>query len=421
MHHSQFAVFALNSRIRISYMKILEINKFYFLKGGSERYLFGLNKILKRKGHEVVVFSMKGDGNLPSKYEEYFIEKVDLNKFSIKDIIKFFYNYDAIRKLKKIIKTEKPDIAHLHNIAHQFSPAIISVLKKNNIPVVQTLHDYKLICPNAILFSKNKVCEKCRGGKYYNCFTNRCMKNSWAKSLLGMLEAYLHNKVLKSYGQVDMFIAPSKFMKDKCISFGVPEEKIKVIYNFLDFKDFKNTEAVDLENYILFYGRLSGEKGIETVLDSIKNLKSNINFKIVGSGLDYKKISDKINNLELSDRVLMLGPKYGDELKEVIQKAKAVVIPSLWPENMPYCLLESMASGKAVIIAKSGGMPELINDKENGFVFEPGNSKKLANIIDNIAYLDITEIGRKARKSIEQFNVNSHYKQIIKIFENIKN
>lgn len=400
-------------------MKILEINKFYYLKGGSERYLFGLSKILKRKGHDVVVFSMKEDSNLPSKYEKYFIDKVDLNKFSIKNIFKFFYNYDAIKKLKKIIQDEKPDIAHLHNIAHQFSPAIISVLKKNNIPVVQALHDYKLICPNAILFSKNKVCEKCRGGKYYNCLANKCMKDSWLKSFLGMAEAYLHNSVLKSYQNVDMFIAPSKYMKDKCVSFGIPEEKIKVIYNFLDFKDFDKSEIAELENYILFYGRLSGEKGIETVLMAMKNLKSDINFKIVGSGPDYKKLADKISALDLSKRVEMLGPKYGDELDVIIRKAKAVVIPSLWPENMPYCLLESMASAKVAIVAKSGGMPELIRDRENGFIFEPGNYKKLANIIDNLAYLDLREIGRKAKKSIEHLNANSHYRQIINLFEKI--
>lgn len=400
-------------------MKILEINKFYFLKGGSERYLFGLIKVLKRKGHDVAVFSMKGDSNLSSKYEKYFIEAVDLNKFSFKDVFKFFYNYDARRKLKKIIQDEKSDIAHLHNIAHQFSPAIISVLKKNNILVVQTLHDYKLICPNAMLYSKNRICEKCRGKKYYNCLKNRCLKNSWAKSLLAMLEAYLYNRFLKIYDQVDMFIAPSRFMKDKCVQFGIPEEKIKVIYNFLDFKEYADLKAGETDNYILFYGRLSEEKGITTVLEALKKTKSDINFKIVGAGPDYKKLSERIISLDLSSRVELLGPKYGDELKEIIKKAKAVVLPSLWPENMPYCLLESMASGKAVIVAKSGGMPELIKDRENGFLFEPGNSDKLASIIDNLAYLDLNEIGRKAVKSIAHLNANCHYKQVIKLFVNL--
>lgn len=400
-------------------MKILEINKFYFLKGGSERYLFSLSKILKSKGHEVSVFSMKGENNLSSEYQDYFIDYVPLDRFSIKNIFKFFYNYDAVKKLKKLIRDERPDIAHLHNVAHQFSPAIIAVLKKNNIPIVQTLHDYKLICPNAMLYANRKICEQCRGQEYYHCLANRCMKNSRAKSLMGMLEAYLYNRFLKIYDQVDAFIAPSRFMKDKCASFGIRPEKIKVIYNFLDFKEYENPQADKAQNYILYYGRLSEEKGVETVLKALQSAKSDIAFKIVGSGPDYKSLSEQIISLNLSEKAELLGPKYGAELKNIINQAKAVILPSMWPENMPYCLLESMASKKAVIAARSGGMPELIKNQENGFLFTAGDYKNLADIIDNLANFNLDEIGKKARKSIEHLNPNNHYKQMINLFQEV--
>jgi len=401
-------------------MKILEINKFHYLRGGSERYFFALQKILKSKGHRVAVFSMKGDSNLPSKYDDYFIEAVDLNKFSIRDVIKFFYNRDAVKKLERIIALERPDIAHLHNIAHQFSPAIISVLKKRGIPIVQTLHDYKLICPNAMLYSRNRVCEECHGKKYYHCLLRRCLKESYLKSLMATIEAYWYNRIKRTYDSVDFFIAPSNYMKEACVRFGVPEKKIKVAYNFLDFKEFENLPPTTDGGYILFYGRLSAEKGIDTVLEALSKMKGKVKFKIAGAGPDYKRLSEKITRLNLVGEAELIGPKYGIELKELVSGAKAVVLPSLWPENMPYVLLETMASGKTAIVARSGGMPELIRDKENGFLFSAGDSSGLAKVVDGLSDYDLTEIGKRAKKSIECLNANSHYKQIINLFLELK-
>ena len=215
-------------------MKILMINKFHYLRGGSERAVFDLMKLLEINGHQVINFSMRDKKNVASKYDKFFIKNVNFEKFNVINIIKFFYNYEAVNKLKKLVEAEKPDIAHLHNIAHQISPAIISVLKKNNIPIAQTLHDYKLICPNSRLFSQGKICEKCQSGKYYNCFFGKCAHDSWVKSFLGMSEAYLNNSLFKYYNKINIFIAPSRFMKDVCVKFGLPENKIKVIYNFIE-------------------------------------------------------------------------------------------------------------------------------------------------------------------------------------------
>ncbi|MCK5511101.1 glycosyltransferase family 4 protein [Candidatus Parcubacteria bacterium] len=401
-------------------MKILQINKFYYLKGGSERYFFDLSEILKKNGHKIIPFSMQDDNNLPSKYTKYFIKKVDLNKFNLINILKFFYNYDAVKRLKKLIKYEKPDIAHLHNIAHQFSPEIIRILKKNNIKIAQTLHDYKLICPNAKLFAHNQNCEKCQGGKYYNCLKRKCVKNSYLKSFMAALEAYLWNRLLKVYNKVDMFIAPSKFMRDKCADFGVPEEKIKVVYNFYDAPVNGEIEVKNTEKYILYYGRLSKEKGVDVLLEAMRSVKGEFKLKIVGSGPEYKHLERQINKFNLQDRVSLLGPKYGKDLQIIINQAMVVVLPSLWPENMPYCLLEPMAIGKTMIVSRVGGMTEIIKDKENGFSFAPGDFNVLANIINNLEKFDYKKIGEEAKETIKKLNSKNHYQKILKVYTELR-
>jgi glycosyltransferase involved in cell wall biosynthesis len=404
-------------------LKILQINKYYYLRGGSERYLFDLSKQLKEKGHRVITFSMQDARNHPSRFADFFIKSVNVNKFSLKNIFKSYYNYDAVHRLKRLIAAEKPDIAHLHNIANHLSPAIISVLHKNNIKIVQTLHDYKLICPNRQLYSRNEVCYKCRGEKFYHCLTRKCVQDSYAISFLGMIEAYLHNKFFKTYDLIDMFIAPSEYMKDICVSFGLPKEKIKVMPNFIadSFLDSVNSDVPDKkkEKYFLYFGRLSKEKGIEVLLEAMKKYKGGTKLKIVGAGGGYTKLKRIIDSEKLSRKVKLLGPKYGDQLKEIIDGAKTVIMPSLWPENLPYSLIEAMALGKIVIASDIGGIPEIIQDGENGFLFKAGDWRDLLDKIELSERFDQTGVSLKARHSIKKYSQSEHIKKILILYKNL--
>ncbi len=412
-------------------LKILQINKFHYLKGGSERYYFAVTELLEKNGHDVIHFSMTDKRNESSKYTKYFVDYIDLHKFSLKNIAKFFYNYDAIRRLKQLIKDEKPEVAHLHNIAHQLTPAIINLLKKNNIKVVQTLHDYKLICPNAKLYNKKGNCQKCLGGKYYNCFLNSCMHNSRAKSFLGMMEAYYYKNINKAYDSVDIFIAPSQFMKEISVKFGIAEQRIKVVYNFLSDKWLEenikenNIQNKEKDKYILYFGRLSEEKGIDTVLKALDKAENKeIKFVIAGAGPYKEKIQNKINKLALFKRVSLVGFKSGQELNDLIDKAEAIVMPSLWPENMPYSLLESLAKAKIVIASKVGGMPEMIKDKQNGYLHEVGDFNSLAKIIDKLLDLDknsVEKMSNLAKKQVFLLNSLEHYKNIKHIYNSLIN
>jgi glycosyltransferase involved in cell wall biosynthesis len=399
-------------------MKILLINKFHFLKGGSERYLFDLEKLLSEQGHEVVMFSMKSGKNHPSVWEKYFIDEVDLEKISLKNVFKIFYNFDAARKLKQIIRAEKPDIAHLHNIAHQFGPMIINILKKNNIPVVQTLHDSKLVCPAYTASRSGHPCSDCSGSRFYNCARNRCVKKSYAKSLLAMLEAYYEKLILRAYEKVDLFIAPSQYLKNVCLNFGFAKEKIKVIPNFLDIEE--RLECPNSGGYLLFVGRLSKEKGAQVLLDAMSLLPLE-KLIIIGDGPEINNLKNQTEELAIEHRVEFFGYQNQIEVKKYLQKTKALVVPSLAWENLPYVILEAMASGKPVIASDLGGIPELVADGENSYLFKAGDAKDLAEKIKKLNLADQSELSRKALAKMTGFSSKKHYQELVKIYARLAN
>lgn len=401
-------------------MKILSVNKFYYVKGGAERHFFDLNKELERQGHRVIPWSMLSGQNQPSRFSRYFISGRDMHRPSLKALSGMFYNREAQKKARELAEKEKPDIAHLHNIYHQFSPAIIKTLKKAGLKVVMTLHDYKIACPNAFLFTENKPCRRCLSGSYLNCLRYRCAHNSLAKSGLAALEAILHRKILKSYEAVDLFVAPSRFLKEVMAEAGIDKEKIKVAKNFTPL-DFSGQPAgVKQEGHYLFYGRLSPEKGIDVLLEAVKT-SPGARLKIIGSGPDFFRLQEKIKNDRLEKRVELAGPKYNGALKGEVAKAKAVFVPSLWPENMPLAVLESMAQGQIVAASRIGGLPELIRHKENGFLFEPGNPEAVKRVIADMEKLDLGPIRQSARQTAEGLNCRQYAGNIVKEYKKLLN
>ncbi|MCU0679450.1 MAG: glycosyltransferase family 4 protein [Planctomycetes bacterium] len=394
-------------------MKILLINKFYYLCGGSERYLFELTELLEKNGHEVIPFAMQDPQNQPSPYAGYFAAPVNVRKFSLRDVIKTFYNREASKKLRCLIADTKPDIAHVHNIGNHLGLSLLRTLKRCGLPVVMTLHDYKPFCPNRQLYNAGGVCERCRGGQYNNCLRHKCVQGSWAKSFLGMLEGY-YFRAKGIYDHVDLFIAPSQFMKDVSASFGLGAEKILVLKNFIDCEKFKPAgKKSQAGNYILYFGRLTKEKGIWTLIEAMAETREPIKLYIAGDGPEYEAVRYHVDSGKLKGRVKLLGPKYGPELEKLLHEAKAVVIPSLWRENMPYSLLEAMAYGQAVIVSDSGGMPELVRDGRNGFIFKTGASGQLAAKIDQLDKYDLSEVGRQARLTVAGQNADSHYRELL--------
>jgi glycosyltransferase involved in cell wall biosynthesis len=401
-------------------MKILLINKFLFPKGGDVISTLNTGKLLSDKGHNVVFWGMKHPLNPEYPYSEYFIDYVDyLKPMGIKEriniTVNILYSLEAKNKIEKLLNKLKPDIVHLSNIYHQISPSILSVFKKYKIPVVMTMHDYKLVCPAYVMLAGGKPCEMCRDGRYYWCFLKKCVKDSYAKSLVNTFEMYLHHKICNIYDFIDAFISPSRFLKEKVKEIGFKREIIH-LPNFINVGEYI-PEYGFYENAICYVGRLSGEKGLFTLIRAVKGI--DITLKIIGTGPIEEDLKKRATR-EKIDNVKFLGYMTGEDLKNGIRSSMAVVLPSEWYESNPRSVLEAFALGKSVIGARIGGIPELVIDGETGLTFEPGNAEDLKNRIDYLIKKPdlVIEMGKNARKFVEEnFNPEKHYQELMKIYQ----
>jgi len=410
-----------NKETNIYLMKILQVNKFYYERRGAEKYMLGLSEALVKAENDVAVFSMEHPKNLPSPYSKYFVSRISFNEGGLLDKLKspsrLLYGLEAKAKFKALIKDFKPDIIHVHNLYHHISPSILDVARKFKIPVIMHLHDYKLICPNYKLFVKGKECERCKKTLYYNCIFNRCVNGSLPRSIGAALEMYLHNVILKIYKKgLKKLIAPSNFMKERFVAFGWPADMIDVVYNSYDNNLLG--EKLTEDDFLLYFGGLSEEKGINILIKAAAKL--NQKTILAGEGRSESELKNLAQKLKAP--VEFCGYKSGEELKNLILRARAIVIPSIWPENMPLSLLESLSLGKIVIASNIGGIPEIIKDGINGFLFEAGNQESLQEKMKKVLTLSEAErekIKQEAKLSVDKFNSKNNFASIIKIYRSL--
>jgi glycosyltransferase involved in cell wall biosynthesis len=412
-------------------MNILQINKFHYFRGGVETVYLNTARLLESHGHHPVFFSMHHPQNLPCEYSKYFMPFVELDAHvKLIDKIKIggraLYSFEARKLLSNLLDAYPVDIAHLHSICYHISPSILHELKKRKIPVVMTLHDNKMVCSSYYLQADGKACEGCHGGNYYMAIKNRCVKNSYSKSMLAALEMYLHHRILDIYDKVDVFIASSLFLKNKLIEMGFKKE-IVYLQNFIDTQKVKkfNEEVKDekgpKKNYVIYVGRLAPEKGVFTLLDAAKLLsheKRNIEIKLSGNGLIREMLQEKVNSEHINN-IRFLGYIKYEDLCQEIEDSMAMVLPSECYESNPIAVLEAFALGKPVIGTRFGHLPELIRDTERGLIFEPGRpddlSSKIGYMMDNPD--KVAEMGKNARIFAEQeLSAEKHYQELVEIY-----
>lgn len=398
-------------------MNILQIDKYFYLKGGAETVFFNTIDLLKENGHNVVPFCLKSRKNRQSEYSKYFVDFPELSESStftkIKNISNFFYNTDSVKKLDTLIQNERPDIAHIHLLFNGISVSILPLLKKHNIPIVMTVHDYRLICP-AYTFrnGKEEICESClKNKRYIQCFTNKCSKGNLTNSLLLSLDSYYRETFYNPLDYIDKFIFVSKFSQNKHIEANLKyKEKSVHLYNFTSDR---RSDIESKKDYLLYIGRISEEKGIQTLIKA-QQLVPNVDIKIVGTGPLLNDLKKNYPN------VSFLGFKEGKELEQLIKEAKFTIVPSEWYENNPLSVIESMMSGTPVIGSNIAGIPELIKDKQDGFLFQTRNYNNLADIIKEAISLskeDYIKMSDSAYKfAIENFSKEAHYKRLYEIY-----
>lgn len=403
-------------------MKILLINNFHYRKGGSEVVYFNMAEMLVRHGHEVIFFSCIDSKNEPSNQSEYFVaSNASLSK--IRGAVRYFYNNEAKRNLERLIAKEKPDIAHVHLFWGGISPSIFSVLHKHRIPLVHTVHDYRMVCP-AYTFRTpaGKVCEDCRGKHFYKCMLRRCSKGSFMQSCIMAAEMYVRNAFFNPVRNINGFVFVSKFAESKHMQY-MPDfanAKSIVAYNTVPPLEERFISR-NRGEYFLFFGRLSHEKGIDTLIDAFISNR-NAKLKIVGTGPEEDKLKKRVIETEAYN-IEFAGYRSGDALKEIIRDAAFVVVPSEWYENNPMTIIEAYSAGIPVIGARIGGIPEIVDEGKTGFLFTSGDSDALRECIEKAASItdeDYADMSRNARIfAANNFNEDKNYEKLIDLYRAI--
>lgn len=396
-------------------MRILQINNYGYIRGGSDRYFIELGKCLSKKGNDVVFFCSRDSRNIVDV--SYAVKGFNIDAPAVTDIGRFFYSIDAKNKLKSLIKEQRPDIAHLHIYYGQITPSILPVLKDNDIPVVQTLHEYKLFCPISLFVREGIICEKCAKGSYWNVVRYRCNRGSLMRSVVSGLEAYFSD-LLGARNAIDHFIAVSNFQRKKVIEHGISPAKVTTVYNFVPDEMFSDNDQPG--EYFLYYGRIEKIKGIGTLINAMERLRQ-FNLYIVGRG-EALGIYERMVKEKGLDNVKFCGFKAGYELKKIIAGALCVVVPSEWYETFGLTVVESFAQCKPVIVSNMGGLPELVTDGVDGFIFESGNVEQLREKMYWIAIhkKEAVEMGKMGQeKAKERFSSKKHYEAVMKIYNKV--
>lgn len=398
-------------------MKVLLVNKFLHPNGGSETYIFKLGDYLKTHGHEVQYFGMEHDGRIVGNCVNAYTSDMDFHSDSklskIIYPIKTIYSSEARKQIKKVLDDFQPNVVHLNNFTYQLTPSIILEIvkwrKQRNCKcsIVLTAHDSQLVCPNHMLYNPNtqELCEKCLGGHYINCIKGKCIHGSALKSAVGALEGYFW-RLKGTYKYIDSVLCPSYFNKKKLDSNPYLSGRTVVLRNFIEKAEKKKTEK---KRYVLFFGRFSEEKGINTLLASVKELPD-IPFVFAGSG----PLEDKVNELS---NIQNVGFKTGNELDTLIREAQFSICPSEVHENCPFSVMESEERGTPVIGARVGGVPELIEDDVNGRLFEQKNSNELSEIIKEL-WDNPQTVERYSRECLKlnRDGLPEYYDKLMKIY-----
>ena len=381
-------------------MKVLLVNKFHYRKGGSETYYFTLAEALKARGHEVIFFAMQDEKNLPCEQEGYFVSNASVNggmKSKLNMLLHMTYSKEAYTKMNALLKAEEPDLVILNLVHKQITLSIIDAIKEHDpkLPIFWTMHDLIAVCPSySMRDGSGNICEKCLGGDFSHCVKNKCIKGNTLMSVLSKHEAeYIRKR--KWYDQVDLFICPSEFYRKKLTEGNFTKSPIVTMRNPLPLDTvFERNETN--EGYILYFGRLSPEKGVKTLIEAA--IKCGCHLMILGTGPQEEELKELAKDAE---NIEFKGFQTGEALHKFVKNSKCVVLPSEWYENGPYSAMEAMALGKPLIVSNYGGLPELVEDGVNGYIYEK-TADALAECIEKMQSLNQETYQAMARASLEK-------------------
>jgi glycosyltransferase involved in cell wall biosynthesis len=392
--------------------KILIVNKFFYERGGDCIYTINLKHLLEQQNHKVAIFAMQFADNINSEWEAYYPSEVCFSG-SLKNKILAASRSMGLIGVKKsfteLLENFKPDIVHLNNIHSYISPIVAKLAHDRGVKVVWTLHDYKLLCPSYTFQRDNKVCELCFQNPL-SVLTNKCMKKSWSASAIAYIEAKRWKKKwIESY--IDAFICPSIFMSNKMRQGDYDKKKLHVLCNFIEVDKYLtyNHKISTREQAYCYIGRISKEKGINQLL----KIASSLPYKlyIAGDG----PLKDSLEKKYANENIIFLGKLNSEEVDKLLRRVRFSVTPSIWYENNPLSVIESLCMGTPVLSSNIGGLPELINDK-NGLLFNPNDPEDLKEKIiflfnENPFNNEIIQ-----NNSFKRFSPQGYYSKLMEIY-----
>ena len=396
-----------NTQSDTAEMKILLVHNSYQQPGGEDVVFNQERQLLERAGHQVPTYCRSN---------------CEIAGYSASKRLvlagRMVWARDSRREIATLIRREKPDLVHVHNTFLMVSPSIYSACKEAHVPVMQTLHNYRLLCPAAIFFRRGRVCEECLEHGLWRGVVHGCYRNSRAETSAVALMLAVHRWLGTWSEMVDCFIALSEFSHRKFIEGGIPTEKVAVKPNFV-FRD-PGCRAQSGE-YALFIGRLSPKKRVVTLLAAWQQLQVRIPLRIAGSGPERASLEAQAKQIGLSD-IRFLGQLPRDQVIAALKRGRFLVFTSEWYENFPMTIVEAFACGVPVICSRLGAMGEIVADGRTGLHFTAGDAEDLAQKVE-WAWAhpeEMAAMGRAARAEYEaKYTAERNYEMLMKIYQGV--
>lgn len=408
-------------------MKVLQVNRRWRSSSDSESYMFGLSQLLTDHGHEVIPFAVQDPGNEPSPYSSLFVSPLELTQTYRQPIHKIFgtaarimYSRESRNRMSILADLTHPHVAHIHNIYLHISPSVLPPLVRRGVGIVMTVHDTKLFCPAHTSFRDDRECRRCRPYRYLACAGGRCVKGSSLASSFCAVELLAHDALHAYTGKVDRFIAPSWYMAGRLLDRGLPQEKVAVIPNFVDTGQWPLSDEED-EGYVFFGAAQLPEEGMVTLVRAFAEMPE-IPLKVAGCGMMDQSARELAWDLG-ADNIEFLGYMSDREMAELMAGCRFLCVPYERPGNVPSIVLKAFSTGKPVVAAGTGAIPEAVREGITGRLMAPGDIGSTKSVVRELWAEPALcrEMGRKARRLVEaEYSPQLHYDSIIKLYESVK-
>lgn len=409
--------------------RLVGVHRLHHRKGGAEGVHLDHLALFRERGWSCAEFAMDHPDNEPSDWQPYFPARFEpaAGLAGIRQVPRLFHSSEARAKFARLLDEVRPDVIHMHGIYAHLTNAILKPALERRIPIVYTLHDYKLVCPAYHFWTeRNGVCEKCHGGRQWRCLTERCTGGGLAKDALYALDGLVQWHTGQPRRAIDRFVGPCRFIVDKFVAHGFEPERMRFVPNFFESTDDAAVDPAQVAQlrtrhgrHLLYFGRLSPEKGLDHLIAAAAS--ADVPLVLVGEG-PHRATLERLA-ASSGARVAFLGHLKGAALWAQVEAASAVALPSVWYEIAPKSILEAQARGKPALVTAIGGLPEMVEDGVSGLVVPPHDRAALAEGVRRLFAMSDTALaalGAQARaRALADYTRERYYREMVAIYREL--